>query len=87
MLLMVCQKHTKASLGLYETTNTTVEILICLEFRLKAGGILHNLQTFNLLFGVMLSQRYFGITDTLSQGLQGQNVTTFGVKHAAKTVC
>ena len=33
----------------------------CLEVRSKAGGIYYSLQTFDLLFGIMLSERFFGI--------------------------
>ena len=59
----------------------------CLEVRSKAGGIYHSLQTFDLFFGVMLSERLFGITDSLSSSLQGKNITAFDAKHAAETVC
>ena len=58
-----------------------------LDVRSKAGGILHNLQTFNLLFGVMLSEIFFGITDSLSWSLQGKNVSAFDANHTTETVC
>ena len=58
----------------------------CLEVRSKAGGIHRTLQTFECLFGMMLSERFFGITDSLSSSLQGKNVTTFDAKNAAETV-
>ena len=59
----------------------------CLEVRSKAGSIYHSLQTFDLLFGIMLSERFFGITDSLSSSLQGRNTTAFDAKNAAETVC
>ena len=48
---------------------------------------MNSLQTFKYLFGVIHSERYFGITDSLSWSLQGQNVSTFDANHATETVC
>ena len=45
----------------------------CLEIRSKAGGIYQSLQTFDCLFGMILSERFFGITHSLSSSLQGKN--------------
>ena len=58
----------------------------CLEIRSKAGGIYQSFQTFDCLFGIMLSERFFGLTDSLNSSLQGKNLTAFDAKKAAETV-
>ena len=57
-----------------------------LEIRSKAGGIYQSLQTFDCLFGIMLSERFFGLADSLSSSLQGKNLTAFDAKKVAETV-
>ena len=57
-----------------------------LEIRSKAGGIYQSLQTFDCFFGIMLSERFSRLTDSLSSSLQGKNVTAFDAKKAAETV-
>ena len=81
------QRNYEPLLQMLDTISNGLNGSSCIEVRSKAGGILHNFQTFNLLFGIMLSERFFGITDSLSRSLQGQNVTAFDAKHAAETVC
>ena len=39
------------------------------------------------VFGIMLGERFFGITDLLSSSLQGKNVTACDAKAASDTVC
>lgn len=56
------------------------------EVTSKAGGIYRSMETFDLLFGVMLGERMFGITDSLSCNLQAKSVTASDVKCASGTV-
>ena len=58
----------------------------CLEISSKAGGIYRSLHTFDYLFGIMLSERFFGVTDSLRSSLQGKSVTAFDTKKASETV-
>ena len=46
------------------------------KVRPKANEILKSLETFDILFGGMLGERYFGITDSLSHSLQGKRVAS-----------
>ena len=53
----------------------------------KASGIHSRLDTFDMLFGIMLGEKFFSITDTLSCSLQGENVTASDAKLASTAVC
>jgi hypothetical protein len=51
----------------------------------KASGIHSRLDTFDILFGIMLGEKFFSITDALS--LQGESVTASDAKLASTAVC
>ena len=53
----------------------------------KAGGILSSLENFDVLFGITLGEKFFGLTDSLSSTLQGKTVTACDAKAAANVVC
>lgn len=38
----------------------------------KAGGIHKNMENFDVFFGIMLGEKFFGITHLLSSSLQGK---------------
>ena len=40
-----------------------------------------------MCFGIMLGEKFFGITDSLSSSLQGGNVTACDTKAASNAVC
>ena len=53
------QRNYEPLLQMLDTISNGLNGNSYLEVRSKAGGILHSLQTFNLLFGIMLSERFF----------------------------
>ena len=57
------------------------------EVTAKAGGIHKCLESFDVLFGIMLGEKFFGLTDSLSQSLQGKKVTAYDAKAASDVVC
>ena len=57
------------------------------EVRSKALGIHSSLQTFDLLCGVMLGEKFYAITDMLSRSLQAKNVTASDAKLASEAIC
>ena len=74
--------------ALLETLHTIVsEKDGTFEVVAKAGGIHKNMENFDVCFGIMLGEKFFGITDSLSSSLQGKNVTACDAKAASNTVC
>ena len=57
------------------------------EVTSKAGGIYSKMETFDLFFGLMVGDRFFHLTDSLSVALQGENVTATEAKRAAAATC
>ena len=53
----------------------------------KAGGIHKNIGRLRCLFGIMLGEKFFGMTNSLNSSLQGKNVMACDVKAASNIVC
>ena len=71
--------------ALLETLHTIVsEKDGTFEVVAKAGGIHKNMEN---LFGIMLGEKFLGITDLLSSSLQGKNVIACNARAASDTVC
>lgn len=45
------------------------------------------MENFDVFFGIMLGEKFFGMTDSLSSSLQGKNVTACDAKVASNTIC
>ena len=74
--------------ALLETLHTIVsEEDGTFEVVAKAGGIHKNMENFDVFFGIMLGEKFFGITDLLCSSLQGKNVTACDARAASDTVC
>ena len=69
------------------TIMTSCDGVTNFEVTSKANGIHSRLETFDLLFGVMLGYKLYSLTDSLSSSLQGENVMASDAKKASETVC
>ena len=58
-----------------------------IEIVAKAGGIQRSMENYELLFGIMLGEEFFGLTDSLSGSMEGKTVTACDVKAASDFVC
>ena len=56
------------------------------EVRSKPLGIHSSLQTFDLLCGVMLGEKFYAITNMLSRSLQAKDVTASDAKLASEAI-
>lgn len=61
-------------IALHDTTGSGHDGVSNFEVTSKAGGIYRSLETFDILFRVMLGERMFSITDSLSCSLQAKRV-------------
>ena len=57
------------------------------EVRSKATCIHSSLETFDLLFGIILGEKFYGITDALSHTLKSKITMTNDANVASEAVC